>query len=1284
MMLLAKYKNDSVNHASEHFTKTIRKQKRRPRLERNLHCVQITIIFLAIIAKIAEFQNMQYKQNVASIINQRKLQPIHIYLYIKYYKEHRIKHPQSEKVIILLLLILSNDIHPLPGPIPQIPKQCSLCNEVTNEEDSFECETCKEQVHVRCSDVDQVSFQQNLSFQWVCPNVNCNPNYREGNHINNLPTSNRYNVLERNTEAQVQGNNSSKPTPINNQRTNTDIKDTRTLFSQLTSISSTDYIGIDKCRSCFREVKDNQPAVECDACESWIHVRCSDMNMKTYNENKMKSRFKWNCNVCRKEEVLIDERIDDYVLEKSKQPDKMEVTKISNKEMLIVHLNARSIMNKIAEFFLFIIQVKPDILCVTETWMDDSVPKQANIPDGYKVMRCDRSEIFMQKYGKTKGGGVAIYYKKELKLERKELIKDENEEIMWVQVKAKQSFLLGAVYRPEYTDILVEEDGESRFEKHIQKAIEISDKVIITGDFNADLTKHLEPKEAIIISNVCKSYGLSQFVKKPTRIDKENRKATIIDHIWADKTKNIVKRCGTLMGISDHFATYAVVNNQVQKKPDETITCRSYKNYDQSNFTNELNEKLEESRLNEHIQRSNQNDAMNEFVKVFQDVAEIHAPTKTIKTKKEKMEVPWFTDELTEKIKLKNEILRDWYIYGLKEDKKAVKKLKNEINHLKYKLKRKYYTEQFRKHEGDMKKTWKLLKEATGNTNIHETIEPENMNKERANKFNHFFATVGSEIQKKLKVMKHRTNFNGLVGFKFQPETEQTVEKLIDRIRHDVAVGPDNISARLIKDSKSEITPWLTKIINLGYQNKSFPDCMKIANIKPLHKKNCTEETSNYRPISILPTLSKVLERAATDQIVGYLERNKLISRNQHAYRKGHSTQTCLVELTNLLYEYMDKGKYSGVASLDLSKAYDSIKHSLLLHKLAKLGFGEESLMWVNSYLSNRKQRTKFKNITSDEEIITSGIPQGSIIGPILFVCFTNDLAEVFGDECHIISYADDTQLVVQANNINELKQKIERMISLAQNWYENNSMKNNIGKSEILIMAKGNKEETVSIQVTDERKPVKLKSKNNLKILGVYIDSKLNWTKQTNYVKKNSINIIRNLHRIKHILPTKEKIRLYNSMVTPHFGYADVVWNGCGIVNARKLQSAQNFAVRTIVNKRKRDSATPILKELRFLNLQQKRQVHEAVFIHKSLLNQQSENINERYKNQQPFSNTRFAAAGKLILPKHRTSKFQNSPFYRTIKTWNNIPAQIPIEKPNIFKNHYQKFLVNSIHPKP
>ena len=128
---------------------------------------------------------------------------------------------------------------------------------------------------------------------------------------------------------------------------------------------------------------------------------------------------------------------------------------------------------------------------------------------------------------------------------------------------------------------------------------------------------------------------------------------------------------------------------------------------------------------------------------------------------------------------------------------------------------------------------------------------------------------------------------------------------------------------------KQIIAPYITKMINLGYETNTFPDCMKVTNIKALHKKNNVEDISNYRPISILPTLSKIFERAATDQLVSYLEINNLINRNQHAYRKGHSTQTCLVELANILYENMEKKKYSGVASLDLSKAYDSISHSL-------------------------------------------------------------------------------------------------------------------------------------------------------------------------------------------------------------------------------------------------------------------------------------------------------------------------------------------------------------------
>jgi hypothetical protein len=1104
-------------------------------------------------------------------------------------------------------------------------------------------------------------------------------------HLNPGPADNspsRYNLIE-NIVERLSPKKTEKLTKVK-----TKIKENITcdqnLLSELTSISPKEYIGIDTCSSCYKEVKEKQQAVLCDKCEKWIHRRCSDMKMKTYNENKTKKTFNWICNICRKDDKEIHDKIDVNILKSNELPDTFEMAMTTKNEMLLIHLNARSIVNKNDEFLFYCQQLKPDIICVTETWMDGSVPKQSFTPQGYRVIRKDRSDEFKQIYGKNKGGGIAVYYKQDLKVERKEILKDEHEEILWVQVKAKKSFLLGTIYRAEYTEILKEDDKESKFEEHIRKATEMSDSIIVIGDFNADVTKGSTCKNTVNIKNTCKNYGLEQFIKKPTRIDQTSKKATIIDHIWADKDKKIINKCGTIMGLSDHLSVYAKLNLQNTKKPNEIIRYRSYKTYVQSDFRQELNDNLSRSNIQAKIDEKDPNRAMDTFLKVFQETAGKHAPIKESERRHTTTDIPWYTPELKNKINLKNEILRDWYMYRDDEDYKVVKKMKNEINHLKTKLKKQYYKEKFQQCEGDSKKTWRILKEITRTDINKETTEPENMNKEKANKFNKFFATVGTEIQKKLRVMKHRSTFSGLAGFKFVLETEENVEKLIDRIRPDVAVGYDDISARLIKDAKQTITPYITKMINIGYETNTFPDSMKVTNIKALHKKNNIDDISNYRPISILPTLSKIFERAATDQLVTYLEKNNLINRNQHAYRKGHSTQTCLVELTNLLYMNMERRRYSGIASLDLSKAYDSISHSLLLHKLAHLGLGEDCIKWTKSYLNNRRQRTKFKQHLSDEETITSGIPQGSIIGPVLFICFTNDLAEVFGDECHMISYADDTQLIVEARNLNQLKVKIENVIKLAQGWYERNSMKNNIGKTEILVMSKGNKAEELVINVIDEGEPVTIKSKREIKILGIFLDNKLEWTKQVNNVKKNALNTIRNLHRVRNLLPVKEKIKLYNTLATPQFNYADVVWGGCGKENTRRLQTAQNFALRSIMNRKKTDSAKEILTELKFLNLQEKRQVHDAVFINKALLHKQSANITEQYLKYLPTSNTRFAQAGKLTIPKHTTSKFENSPLYRTIKIWNTIPSSIPTDNPRTFKKQYQKHLVHHTHNLP
>ena len=242
----------------------------------------------------------------------------------------------------------------------------------------------------------------------------------------------------------------------------------------------------------------------------------------------------------------------------------------------------------------------------------------------------------------------------------------------------------------------------------------------------------------------------------------------------------------------------------------------------------------------------------------------------------------------------------------------------------------------------------------------------------------------------------------------------------------------------------------------------------------------------------------------------------------------------------------------------------------------------------------------------------------------------------------------------MNARKVEQLKQKLENVITAAQRWYKNNSMKNNIDKTEIIIF---NTNQQINIQVIDEGIPITIKSKESIKILGVILDSNLNWSKQINAVKKKAFNVTRNIHRINNLLDHKQRVKLYNSIISPQFSYADIIWGGCRQKESRSLQSVQNFAAKSITGHRKYDSATNSLKLLKFLNLEQRRKVHENVFIHKALLKQSTPNINSQYMEYVSTANTRHAEQKKLTVPKHKTSKFQRSPLFRTITTWNTYP---------------------------
>ena len=1060
------------------------------------------------------------------------------------------------------------------------------------------------------------------------------------------------------------------------------------LLDQMPKIAPKDFIGKDLCPKCSKVVKESHQAVSCDGCDLWTHRKCCQIKVKKY-KRLCGEKFAWLCINCRSDDDLTDELINIETLDENDLPDDYAIVKKQhNKELLILHINCRSLVNKLEELQFIIDILNPDIICLTETWFDCSIPPNSHIPVGFKIIRKDRSPEFQQKYKKNRGGGVAILYRSHLTVITKEKLCNNSEEMLWVQVRGKESFLLGVIYRPDYSDllnlqqsssdVLNDDSGESPIEKNIRAATEISRNIIITGDFNVDM-KNIENSNTQILKNIYKSYSLSQKIVKPTRINYNTGKSTIIDHIWSTPELKI-KSSGTFMGLSDHLGVYTKINMTSNNTPPaQYVKRRCFKSYDPIKYSQEVQENLNNSDIPQHIANKDINAATESLTNILLRIAEKHAPFKNFKIK-EKSRIPWTTPELTNMIAEKNQLLSANSLIRSKILKRKINKTQNTIKNLKKSLKKDFTKKEIDKAGKDPQKLWYLYNLLTQRGKQKDLIEPENMSQESANKYNHYFSTIGHSRHINVPTSEVKSSTVKNCQFSLKHETPQTIDKIIDSLKNRVAVGRDNLHVCFIKDAKKEISSVITSIINLGFDINIFPTSMKISRIKPIYKKENPNKIENYRPIALLPILSKIIERCVANQIIDYLEQNHLLSKSQHAYRKQHSPITCLAEILNLVYKKLDSNIHTAIVSVDLSKAFDSINHRILLKKLQKLGFQSNALKWISSYLDNRRHTTQFKHFESTEAVATTGVPQGSILGPLLFICYTNDLSDSFGDLCSIFSYADDTQFVASAPTQEDLQTKIKDIITQAEKWFSINHLQTNPTKTKILIF-NYNKENPVSFEATVFGKSKKIFPKPHVKILGVYVDKDLNWVKHINHVKKKSMNVTRNIHRINYLLPIQHRINLYHGVISPQFEYADVAWGGCAEKDKKRLQTVQNFAAKSITGNRKKDSATQSLKKLNFLNLQQRRQVHDSVFAHKALLEKSTANLHSQYASLIPKHKTRRSTLGKLNLPAHSTTKYKKSPFLRSIIAWNDTPPTLPKDNIKSHKTGYQNHLLAKTH---
>ena len=269
-------------------------------------------------------------------------------------------------------------------------------------------------------------------------------------------------------------------------------------------------------------------------------------------------------------------------------------------------------------------------------------------------------------------------------------------------------------------------------------------------------------------------------------------------------------------------------------------------------------------------------------------------------------------------------------------------------------------------------------------------------------------------------------------------------------------LGIDKIPAKFLKDGAPIIAEHLTNIVNLSIKFSVFPSQCKIAKIKPLFKKGKKTESKNYRPISLLPLISKIIEKAIHEQVQNYLQKNELLYVYQSGFRPNHSTDTCLSQLTNMILTGVEKKKHTGMILIDLQKAFDTLDHEILLQKMKCIGFSDKVTKWFHSYLTGRAFFVSIENVYSERGSINCGVPQGSILGPLLFLLYVNDIPQVLSNSKAFL-YADDTSICYQHENVIEIERVLNSEFAKICDWFVDNKLSIHFGedKTKCILFSK-------------------------------------------------------------------------------------------------------------------------------------------------------------------------------------------------------------------------------------
>ena len=812
-------------------------------------------------------------------------------------------------------------------------------------------------------------------------------------------------------------------------------------------------------------------------------------------------------------------------------------------------------------------------------------------------------------------------------------------------------------------------------EKTKEKTRENNKNIYIAGDFNFDLLKYSYHNETANFFDKMTTNLLVPLILLPTKINTKND--TLIDNIFSNQFNSQTITGNLAVNLSDgHLPSFAIFpkSNQNHLPKKHNIYVRSkLEGEKRENFLMDL---AAIDMSGEVIVENDADKSLNNLLFHTDKLTDLYSPAKKLSNKEFKQTLkPWITlgilnsikrkDQLFKKyINMKNSPLRD----NIHNEYKA---LKNRINSLIYHSKKNYYTKYFNQYSNNIKKIWigikNIINIKTKDQNSPNCIEVNNDlvtdNKAICNNFNEYFTTVAEKILKNNRTPILRTFDKYLPernskSFVFDPCTPNEVFLLVEQLNPHKGTGPNGIHTEILKLINHLICDTLCKIFNMCITSGKHPDKLKLAHALPIFKKGSRLLVSNYRPISLLSNLNKILEKIMHKRIYAFLEKYEILYELQFGFRAGYSTTHALIHMTEAIRSALDSGSVTCGIFVDFQKAFDTVNHEILLKKLEHYGFRGVVNNWFRSYLTDRRQKVVINGFESESSILLHGVPQGSVLGPILFLIYINDLHRCikYSTTYH---FADDTNLLHVSKDYKTLQKKVNYDLFSLHKWLTANKISLNDGKTELIYFRKSGPTPLLNIKLHGKTlSPTKF-----VKYLGIYLDEFLSGNVQCSELIKKLNRANGMLAKARHYVPEPELKNVYHAIFSSHILYGSQVWTSKLISVTDKISRLQKTAMRIMTFSEFRAHSEPLFKKLEILKFHDSLSINNCSFVYDYFNNNLPGSfINTFIRTTDLYKySTRQASTGLLHVPKYNTTTFGLKCIYkRCIDSWNKLSTEI------------------------